>query len=197
MIVNADGSIRSERRLGRLVLQFLGSGDSIAIAPVHDTVGYIIAEQLKIFHPMSRWFNEGVSGWITWRTVRQADGKLNKLADAVFGVSGRSKQLHDKVNLLAWPQVPFQNRNATDYDPAVEGAHTQYAIELISQLLAKDAASILPRIMGELNYTGGTDTDTVACGRCGTRTRTRSCNDFKSELVTFSNRIAGIIKPNS
>ncbi|OFX14428.1 MAG: hypothetical protein A2Z18_07910 [Armatimonadetes bacterium RBG_16_58_9] len=161
VIVNSDGSIRSEKDLGKIAEQFLGSGDPIAIAPIQETVGYIIAQQLKIYHPLSRWFNEGVSAWVMRRIVLQADPTLSALTDNMFSVSDRSEQLRGKVNLLAWPQFPFQNRNSPDYDPALEAAHTQYAIQLVSELLGDNGATLLPKLMNEISYTGNADTDSI------------------------------------
>ena len=161
VIVNPDGSIRSESKLGEMALQFLGSGDIIVIAPVHETVGYIIAEQLKFYHPFARWFNDGVSGWVARAVVTKADAKLGATMAKLIAVSDPSKNVHDKINLYSWPQTAFQNRNDPNFDPRQESAKTQYSVELISDLLGKDGAKLLPKIMNELSYSGNPDTESI------------------------------------
>jgi len=161
VIVNPDGSIRSENKLGEMALEFLGSGDVLVIAPIHETVGYIMAEQLKLYHPFARWFNEGASGWITRAVITKADARLGATIAKMMAVSGASKNVQDKINLYSWPQAAFQNRSDPGFDPQQEVARTQYAVELVSDLLGKDGATLLPKIMGELNYSGNPDTDAI------------------------------------
>ena len=180
VVVNPDGSIRSEGKLAEMALEFLGSGQAMVIAPIHDTVGYIMAQELKIYHPFSRWFNEGVSGWITRRVVAAADPKLGDLASEMLSVTGRSEQLRDKINLPAWPQAPFQNRKGPHYDPALEAAQTQYAVELFSEFLGSDGAKILPKIMSEVNYSSNINTDII----CKAAEKVTGRN-FKAALLAY------------
>ena len=178
VIVNSDGTIRSEAKIGQIALDFLGSGSAMAIAPVQDTVSYMIADSLKIYHPLARWFNEGVSGYVTRQVVVKRAPKLAGLADSIFSVSAKSKQLADKVNLLSWPQPAYQTRSSLD--PALETAKTQYSIEAVSNLLAKAGPQALPKIMADLNYSGNPDTDAI-CAAIQKATGT----DFKPTLMTY------------
>ena len=180
VIVNADGSIASESKLVETALEFLGSGQGMVIAPIHDTVGYIIAQELEIYHPFSRWFNEGASAWITRRVVAAADPKLGDMANDLLSVSAKSKQLRDKVDLRAWAQTAFQNRNSRDYDPALESARTQYAVELLSEYLGSDGAKTLPKIIGEIKYSSNTNTDTI----CAAAEKVTG-KDLKSALLGY------------
>ncbi len=161
VLVNPDGSIRSEAKLDEIVLEFLGAGQALIIAPVHETITYIIIEQLKLYQPFTRWFNEGVSGWVTRYIVTRTDSKLAGLAQQVLNVSDQSKQFRDKVNLYAWPQKAYQNIQPPAFDPALEAAHTHYAIELIDTLLGKNGAQNLPKIMIEINYNTAADTQLI------------------------------------
>lgn len=161
VIVNPDGSIRAENKIAEVALKFLGTGETIAIAPVHETVGYILAEQLKLYHPFARWFNDGVAGWVANAVISKSDPKLGSSMSKFLAVSAFSKNMKEKVNLLAWPQPAFQNRAEGVFDPSLDAVHTQYAVELITNLLGKDGSTLLPKIMGELNYTGNPDTDTI------------------------------------
>lgn len=180
VIVNPDGSIRSESKLGQMALDFLGSGEPIAIAPIHDTIAYMMAEPLKLYHPMARWFNEGVSGWLTRQMVAKYDSKLSKVANALFSVSPQAQQVRDKVNLIAWPQSAYQNREKIMADSSLETARTQYAIEAITDLLTKAGPQALPKIMNELNYTGNPNTETI-CAAIQKNTST----DFKAVLMSY------------
>jgi len=161
VIVNTDGTIRSEAKLGQVALDFLGSGSPIAIAPVQDTVSYLIVEPLKIYHPLTRWFNEGVSGYVTQRIVAKYAPKLNTVAKNIFSVNTKSQQLRDKVNLLSWPQSAYISKDQNVFDPELETARTQYAIEAISNLMASTDTGALPKIMSNINYVGNPDTDTI------------------------------------
>lgn len=161
VLINADGSIRSEGKLSDLALDFLGAGKGLIIAPVHETVSYIVVQELKLFSPFSRWFTDGVSGYVARRAITTADPKMANLVQEFMDVSPKSKELRNKVNLLAWPQKAYQNLQPTHFDPQLEAAQTQYAIELVSELLGKSGAQTLPRIMTDLNYNANADTDTI------------------------------------
>ena len=180
VIVNGDGTIRSEDKLGQMALDFLGSGDPMAIAPLQETISYMIAEPLKIYHPLTRWFNEGVSGWLTRQMISKHYPKLNNMATSLFAVNPQSQQLKDKVNLFAWPQAAYQNREKPFFDANLETVQTQYAIEAISNLLAKPGAPMLPKIMGDLNYVGNPSTDAI-CAAIQKTTGT----DFKQVLMSY------------
>ena len=161
VVVNPDGSIRSEKKLAENALQFLGAGGQFAIAPVHETVSYLIAEELKLFHPFTRWFNEGVSAWVTERVVSKADPELGKLVKQLFAMDQDSEDLRGEVNLRSWRQTPFQYKQAPYLDPKVEKARSKLAIELVSKLLEKDGDKTLPDIMGNLKYAGNPGTDAI------------------------------------
>lgn len=181
VLVNGDGTVRSESKLGQMALDFLGSGEAMAIAPVQDTISYLIAEPLKIYNPFSRWFNEGVSGYLTRQMVAKYGSKqLNTLATSLFTVNSNTQELKSKVNLISWPQVPYQNRDAASFDPKLEAARAQYAIEAISNVLATAGPKALAKIMNGVSYSGNPDTDTI-CAAIQKATGT----DFKSILMTY------------
>ncbi|MCL5103813.1 MAG: hypothetical protein M1133_06820 [Armatimonadetes bacterium] len=180
VFVNADGTVRAEKKLGEMAVDFLGSSKAMIIAPVHDTVGYIMTQGLNLYHPFSRWFNEGVSGWITRQVVTKVDPKLARLANDLFAVGGPSKALREKVNLLAWPQPSFQNRRSDDFDPAIESAQTQYSIEAISNLLGKNGLRDLPKIMREVDFNPNADTDTICVA-----IKKVTGKDFKTTLMGY------------
>jgi len=112
--------------------------------------------------------------------VAKYSPKLNGLATALFSVSAPSEQLKDKVNLLAWPQAAYQNRDPASFDVAIETARTQYAIEAISNLLAKAGPQALPKIMNGIIYSGNPDTDAI-CAAIQKATGT----DFKPTLMSY------------
>ncbi len=180
VVVNADGSIRSESKLSAMAINFLGAGDALSVAPVHDTVGYVLAEQLKIYHPLARWFNEGVSGYITRQIVSKYGPKLNSIASALFSVSDKAREVRPRINLLAWPQFPYVNRSKAVFDPVYETAATQYSIEAISGLLEKANPKALPKIVSSVSFLGNPDTDTI-CAAIKKVTNT----DFKQTLMTY------------
>lgn len=161
VFLNSDGTIRAEDKLDELAVDFMGSNKAMIIAPIHETVATLMAKDLSLYQPFSRWFNEGVSGWITRHVVTKHDPKLAKLANDIFVVNPNSVKLKDKVNFLSWPQRAFQNLRDPGYDPALESAHTQYAIEMITSILGKDGVQDLPKIMREVNFNPNADSDTV------------------------------------
>lgn len=180
VLVNADGTIRSESKLMDMAVSFLGSGDPMIIAPVHQTVGFMISEQLQFYHPIARWFNEGVSGWVTRYIVNKYDPKLSNIASMLFNVDARSKEYRDKINLLAWPQPAFQNKNKDFFDAKLEVAQTQYAVEMISDFLGKNGAQVLPKIMSEAKYGANPDTNAI----CEKVTKVTG-RDFKDVISTY------------
>jgi tetratricopeptide (TPR) repeat protein len=84
------------------------------------------------------------------------------------------------VDLLSWPQRAFQNFRSPDFDPALETAQTQFSIRVISDLLDKNGALTLPRIMKEVNFNPNADTDTI----CAAIKKVTS-KDFKSVLLDY------------
>lgn len=180
VIVNADGSIRSESKLSAMALDFLGAGDALVVAPVHDTVSYTMAAQLKIYHPLARWFSEGVSGYITRQIIAKHNPKLNGLATSLFAVSDQAKEVRPKINLLTWPQLPYQNKSKSVFDPIYETAATQYSIEIITKLLAGANAKALPQIVSSLSFAANPDTDAI-CAAVKKATNT----DLMPTLMTY------------
>ena len=162
VLVNPDGTLRSENKLEQMALDFLGSGDPMAIAPVQDTISYLIAVPLKIYNPLGRWFNEGVSGYLTRQMVAKHGSKqMNAIAANLFTVSPSAQELKNKVNIMSWPQSPYLNRNPESFDAKLEAARVQYSIEAISGLLAKSEPQALAKIIGALKYTGDPDNDSI------------------------------------
>lgn len=161
VFVNADGSIRAEKKIADFAVGQLGTNKAILIAPVHEAAGYLITEEMKLYHPFTRWFNEGVSGWVTRRVMTKRQPELKSLLDEVFSVSAGSKKLAAEVNLPAWPQPPYQNRREPDFKPTLEAAQTQYAVELISAVLGGNRGGELAKIMIEVKYKGHPDTDAI------------------------------------
>jgi len=180
VIVNPDGTIRSEAKLGEIALDFLGSGGALAIAPVHDTVSYLIADSLKIYHPLARWFNEGISGYVTRQIVAKYAPKLVPVANSLFAVSDESQKLRDKVNLYSWPQSAYLIKDPQEFDAKMETARTQFAIELVTNLLAKAGPQALSKIMGNLVYIGNPDTEAI----CAAIQKVTGI-DFKSTLISY------------
>lgn len=161
VFVNADGTIKGENNLAGKIEDILGSNKMMGIAAIHETVGYVMAEELRLYYPLARWFNEGVSGWVTRSVVSKIDPKLTETANQLLSVNANSKKMKDKVNLLAWPQTAFLNTKHNDFDTALEAAKTQYSVELITQILGKSGAKDLPRIMGNIKYNGNANTDEI------------------------------------
>ena len=180
VFVNADGSIRAEKKLADTAISLLGSSRSMIAAPVHETAIWIISEKLSIYHPFTRWFVEGVSGWVTVRVLTKADPKLAGLASELFSPGPIAKKLRDKVNLIAWPQSAFENRKEPYVDPALEVAQTQYAIEAVSNLLGGNRDKRLAKIVGEVKHGSDADTDTICAA-----IKKVSEVDFKKTLMTY------------
>lgn len=180
VFVNADGSIRSERNLPNTALNILGSSKAMVPATVHEVVTWIISEKLNLYHPFTRWFLEGVTGWVTMRILAKAGPEYGKIAEEVYKPGGVAKKLREKVNLLAWPQTAFQNKRPGYLDPELELAQTQYSVEVISNLLGGNRNRTLARIIGEIKHRPNVDTD-VICAAIKKITDV----DFKKVLLTY------------
>jgi|YNPNPStandDraft_1061719.scaffolds.fasta_scaffold00565_10 tetratricopeptide (TPR) repeat protein len=180
VFVNADGSIRSESRLPEMVANILGSNPGMIVAPIHDTVGYILAQELRLYYPFARWFNEGVSAWVTRHVVLKTDATLRDILNELFAVNKRSKTLKPKINLIAWPQAAYQNRNKEGFQPELEAAMSQYSLELIDSYFGKTAAKELPKVVAELRYNANADTQTI----CDTAKKLTG-RDLKSKLLDY------------
>ena len=180
VFVNADGSIRAEKKLVDTAISLLGSSKAMIAAPIHETAIWIISEKLNIYHPFTRWFLEGVSGWVTVRVLTKADPKLAGLASELFSPGPVAKKLKDKVNLIAWPQTAFENRKEPYVDAALEVAQTQYAVEAISNLLGGNRDKKLAKIVGEIKHGSDADTDAM----CAAIKRVAEV-DFKKTLMTY------------
>lgn len=178
VIVNADGTIRSENKISDMAISFLGSSKAMVVAPIHDCAGYIIAQELGLYHPFTRWFNEGVSAWVTRHILAKIKPGFSSIANELFSISSKSKQLKPKVNFLTWVQPAYQFRG-DNFDQELEAAHVQYAIEAVSGLLQSNGAKELPKIMAELKY-AGSDNEAI----CNTIKKVTN-RDFKPYLLSY------------
>ncbi len=161
VFVNADGKIRAEERMPEMAIDFLGSAKVMVVAPIHETVAWVVTQQLNFYHPLARWFSEGVSGWVTRRVITRLDPKLQGMVDQMFLPGAAAKKYREKVNLMAWPQISFQNSRDPGLDPALEVAQTQYSVELITSILGSNRGNLLARIVGELKYAPVADTNAI------------------------------------
>jgi len=161
VFINADGRIRSENKIPEFAIAQLGTNKAMILAPIHEAAHHLLTDELGLYHPFARWFDEGVSGWVAKRISLKYRPELKKLAEEMFSVSAGSKKREDDLNLLAWPQAGFQLRSARDFDPILEAAQTQYSIQLISDLLGGNRGGELAKIMLEVKYKGNPDTDTI------------------------------------
>ncbi|MDH7602169.1 MAG: hypothetical protein QHI38_08480 [Armatimonadota bacterium] len=180
VFVNADGRIRSEKNLPETALNLLGSSKAMIPAVIHETVSWIISEKLNLYHPFTRWFLEGVTGWVTVRVLNRAGGEYQKIAAEVYTPGAAAKKVRDKVNLLAWPQSAFQNKRPPYIDPELEVAQTQYAVEAVTKLLGGNRNRTLARIIGELKHRPDVDTEAI----CAAINKITGI-DFKKTLLTY------------
>ncbi len=161
VFINGDGSIRSESKLVDMTVDMLGSSKALVVAPIHESVRYAVEERLNLYHPFARWFNEGVSGWVTKRVIGKIDPQTGDVADKVFAVSADAQKMRDKVNLIAWPQAAFQNQQKPFFDPSLEAAQVQYSVELVSGILGGNRSDKLARIVKSLKYNPADDSATI------------------------------------
>jgi hypothetical protein len=180
VFVNADGTIRSEDKFANMAISALGSSKAVIIGPVHETVNHIIGDEMKLFYPFTRWFNEGVSGWVTKRVITKNEPTLTPLVDEIFNVSPGSKRLRDKVNLPVWPQFAFQYRKAPYFEPNLEAAQTQYSVELVSNLLGGNREDQLSKIITEIKYGNYVDNNKI----CEVIKKVTGV-DFKKKLMEY------------
>ena len=180
VFVNADGSIRAENKLADMAIDFLGSSRAMLAAPIHETAVYVLTQRLNLYHPFTRWFTEGSSGWVTRRMITKREPKLASLVDELFVPGAVAKKLRDKVNLLAWPQSAFQNRTEGRIDPAMEVAQTQYAVEAVGQLLGGNRSGALAKIVGDIKHDPSADSDVI----CAAITKI-TATDSKKTLLSY------------
>lgn len=162
VFVNNDGKIRAQDKLKVMVAQLVGTSKALAIAPIHDTVNYTLAQELHVYYPFIRWFDEGVSAWVTKRVVLERNPQMKTLLDDMYAVSDSSKKLRNKVNLLSWPQSAFQIKEVPFFNVAMEAANTQYSLELISNTLLSNGDKLLPKIMLQIKNDSQTDNDRIS-----------------------------------
>jgi len=180
IFINADGKIRSQDKIAEMAIDQLGSTKAMLLAPVHETIVYMITDQLNLYHPFTRWFTEGVSGWVTRKIIVKLNPKLASLVDQVFMPGAKAKSLKDKVNFAAWPQTAFQNHEEPYIDAEMEVIQTQYAVEAITNLLGGNRSKDLAKIIGILKYNANADSDTI----CSAIKETMKV-DFKKTLLTY------------
>lgn len=180
VFVNTDGNIRAEKKLGEMAVDFMGSTRTMIIAPVHEIVASTLAKDLNLYYPFARWFNEGVGAWITRQEVVKTDPKLTSLVNDIFAVNANTKNYREKVNLLSWVQRAYQDVQSKEYDTGYESACVRYSLELITDLLGKNGAQTLPKVMKEVNFSQNADTDTILAAIKKTTGR-----DLKPGFMTY------------
>ncbi len=98
---------------------------------------------------------------MTRKVVTKYTPRFKGLVDELFNVSPGSKKRAGDVNLPAWPQPPFQNRDSSRFDAALEAAQTQYAVELVSELFGGNRGGELAKVLIDIKYKGNPDTATI------------------------------------
>lgn len=161
VFVNADGSVRAEKRVSEFAIAQLGTNKAIIVAPIHESVNSVLTQELKLYHPFTRWFVESVGGWATRRVVTKRMPELKPLADEMFNISPGSRKRQAEVNLVAWPMPAYQIRQGKGFDPGLEAAQTQYAVDLISGILGGNRGGELAKIMLEIKYKGNPDSAAI------------------------------------
>lgn len=161
VFVNADGSVRAEKRVAEFAVAQLGSNKAMIVAPVHESVNSVLTRELKLYHPFTRWFVEGVGGWATRKVVTKRKPELKALVDEMFNVSPGSRKRQSEVNLPAWPMPAYQVRQGKEFDPGLEAAQTQYAVELVSGILGGNRGGELAKIILAIKYKGNPDTAAI------------------------------------
>lgn len=162
VFVNADGAVRGENKIAQFAIAQLGTSKAIIVAPVHEAANFLITQDLKLYHPFTRWFSEGVSGWTARKVVTKRWPDLKSLADEMFSVSPGSKKRETDVNLLAWPQVAYQSKQRLKSDPALDAALTQFSVQLMSDVLGGNRGGELARILMDIKFKGNPDTEAIS-----------------------------------
>lgn len=161
VFVNADGTVRAEAKIADMAIDFLGSSRTMIAVPIHEAAVNVLTEKLGLYHPFTRWFTDGVGGWVTRRVITRREPKLAPLVDELFTPGAVAKQLRDKVNLLTWPQSAFQNKSEGRIDPAMEVALTQYAVEAVGAIIGGNRSGALAKVVGAVKHDSGADTDVI------------------------------------
>ncbi len=180
VLVNPDGTIRSADKIPLLAKEIGGAGDTMIPATVHETVLYVMSEELRLYHPFARWFNEGVSAWVTKKVIAKTDPTMSGMLDKIMGIDEAAKKQRAMVNLYSWEQTPFIVYKSPYYDQALEAACARYSGELVTKLLGVNGEQTLPKIMGDLKYNSGADSE-IICTAISKVTKT----DAMAELMQY------------
>ncbi len=154
VIINSDGSIRSEDKLVGIALLYLGSGDRMSVVPVHKTVSLLVEDKLRFYNPMTRWFTEGVSSYVTVKAVEKYNPELKDVLREMFVPDEAAAKSRDLINLYATPQANFENRQDPHYSVQKEIASAKYIYELMTKILGANGEKLLPEIVKPLKYVG-------------------------------------------
>ncbi|MFQ3548197.1 MAG: hypothetical protein SNJ70_00415 [Armatimonadota bacterium] len=178
LVINPDGTIRGDNKLEEMAMDFLGTSKLLPLINIHQTVSFIISDELGLYYPFSRWFTEGVSGYVSKEVVKRYP-QIYKLAEILFVPNEETKKLREKVNLIAWPQSAFQNKKKLD--PIQETANMQYSVELMSAILSNNGKVVLPKIMSGLKYNSDADTETILA-----KIKEVTGTDYRNELLKYT-----------
>jgi hypothetical protein len=180
IVVNDDGTFQTSGSLEQNLARYFDQLSVMPVGPFHEATEKILIEGLKLYHPFTRWFNDGVANWVSLKVISEQAPETRETFEGVFLPGGNDESLRPKINLLTWTQEAYQKQSLTPEEERVEEVSYRFATKSIDQMMAGKPSDTLAKVIGKLKGKPKPDTDTI-CAAIKEVTGV----DFKSILLEY------------
>ena len=164
LIIKNDGTFRTKDKhsIAQDTMSFCDVMEGSSMTSIHEAAEVVLADKLKLYHPFSRWFNDGVANWVMLKIGTEVAPDMENHLRYIAFPGEQEKPLKAKVNLLTWPQLKYLNRAAfTPIPDDIKAANYCFATEAVDRLLQDQPPDTLAKIIGKLKDKPMADTDVI------------------------------------
>jgi tetratricopeptide (TPR) repeat protein len=161
LVVRTNGKFETD---GKPLTEFLQAQcelyEHILEMPIHEIAESVVAEDMKLYHPYARWFNEGVATWVMLTVVSEmAPDWANECRKSQL--PARNEPLRAQVNLRAWLQDAYQKKDQSEQEADLSRECYRFATEAIERMLSGQPKDALARVLQKLKDKPFADTGTI------------------------------------
>jgi tetratricopeptide (TPR) repeat protein len=134
--------------------------DSTLFTPIHEVTEGVISGELGLYHPFTRWFNEGVANWVMIKLAGEFAPQYDKELRSKL-LPRPNDPLRKKINLISWVQCAYQKQSPSEEESNISANSYDYATEAISRMLGNQPPDALAKILQKLKGKNNPYTDMI------------------------------------
>jgi tetratricopeptide (TPR) repeat protein len=160
IVINNNGEIESGKTPSESITSGLAMFDSMLFKPIHEVTEGVISGELGLYHPFTRWFNEGVANWVMIKVTGEFAPQCYKELCSK-SMPHPNDPLRKKINLISWVQGAYQKQSPSEEESNISNNSYDYATEAISRMLDNQPPDALAKILQKLKGKNNPYTDVI------------------------------------